>query len=297
MTCMVVFGAGASYGSGDVIPYPPPLGDKLFEKLEDLNKVASKIPKHIKDTFKLNFEKGMAEYFRYTDMSVLPFQRELAGYLAKFSPGETNHYARLISKLNPRRTIYCSLNYDLLFELAANSINFNIIYSNKFELGHVRLLKIHGSSNFWPNLADNAFRGVRITGATIADMNLPIKPVNQQKSIFKAFNEDSIAPAIAMYAEGKAVRVSPDYVSHQQDMWENSLKSSSKVFIVGVRVHLADKHIWEKLASCKAEIHYFGMDKDEPEFNEWKKTYNVKKGFFYKLNFEEAVDTINNLAN
>jgi hypothetical protein len=293
---MVIFGAGASFGSGDVIPYPPPLGNKLFEKLEGLNKTASRIPEHIKEIFRSNFEKGMSEYFKYTNMTIMSFQRELAGYLAKFSPGEINHYTRLISKLNPRRTIYCSLNYDLLFELAAASIKLNTVYSNRFEPGHVRLLKIHGSSNFWPNLADNAFRGVRITGAVYADMNIPIKPVNQQQSIFKALTEDSIAPSIAMYAEGKSVRVSPDYVLHQQTMWENSLTSSSKVFIIGVRVHLADKHIWEKLASCKAQIHYFGMDNDEPEFNEWKNKFNVKKGFFYKSNFELAVNIINNLA-
>jgi hypothetical protein len=293
---MVVFGAGASFGSGDVIPYPPPLGDKLFEKLDGLKKTASRIPENIKEIFRTNFEQGMAEYFKYTNMTVMSFQRELAGYLAKFSPGEINHYTRLIEKLNPRRTVYCSLNYDLLFELAAENLKLGIMYSNRFEPGYLRLLKIHGSCNFWPDIADNAFRGVRITGATYADMSIPIKPVNQQKSILKALTEDSIAPSIAMYAEGKSVRVSPGYVLHQQEMWENSLNSTSKVFIVGVRVHLADKHIWDKLASCKAQIHYFGLSNDEPGFNEWKRKYNIKNGFFYNSNFENAVNTISNLA-
>jgi len=32
MANIILLGAGASYGSGDISPYPPPLGGMLFEK-------------------------------------------------------------------------------------------------------------------------------------------------------------------------------------------------------------------------------------------------------------------------
>lgn len=296
MSHMVIFGAGASYGSGDVTPYPPPLGNQLFEKLEALGKTASRIPPHIKESFKENFEKGMAEYFIHSDMNIMSFQRDLAGYLAKFTPGEVNHYSRLIRKLNNRRTIYSTLNYDLLFEIAANRLNYNTNYSNEYNNGFVRLLKIHGSCNFWPNLAENAFKNVHITGCVDADMNIGIKPVSQSQSLWKAMTEDSIAPSLAMYAEGKAVRVSPGYVLHQQEMWVQSLNAASKVFIVGVKIHQADIHIWKNLAECKADIHYFGLEQDKADFKEWQKRSRHKNATFYKLDFKNAVDTIANLA-
>ena len=32
---VILFGAGASYGAGNVLPYPPPLGRDLYDKLSD----------------------------------------------------------------------------------------------------------------------------------------------------------------------------------------------------------------------------------------------------------------------
>ena len=47
-----------------------------------------------------------------------------------------------------------------------------------------------------------------------------------------------------MYAEGKAVKVSPDYVDDQQSQWKAGAMSAKRIFVVGVGVHAADDHIW-----------------------------------------------------
>ncbi|WP_293797016.1 hypothetical protein [uncultured Pantoea sp.] len=292
MSNLVLLGAGASYGSGDVYPYPPPLGNKLFERLEELGKSASRVPDAIKSKFKVNFEQGMLEYFEWAHRYTMDFQRELAAYLAQFSPGNKNNYQSLIRVFDNRQTVFCSLNYDLLFELSAQKLKFGTHYSNKPKPQHVRLLKIHGSSNFWPHLPSVQFKNVKSWGSSEAEFVAPIKPLTQQQTLSKAMTEDSMAPAIAMYAEGKKVRVSPGYIEEQQRMWRESLDHSSKLFIIGVKVHEADAHIWDLIAKSKSYIYYFGLKDDKPSFDAWKKRHNQFKSKFINANFSQAIEKI-----
>ncbi|MBP2197241.1 hypothetical protein [Pantoea cypripedii] len=297
MGYMILLGAGASFGSGSVLPYAPPLGNSLFTKLEELGNTAASLPNELKDLFRENFESGMAAYNEFANGNVMSFQRELAGYLARFKPLQGNHYIRLIESLNNRRFTYCSLNYDLLFELSANSLGYGITYSNRLAPRNIRLLKIHGSCNFWPDLGKSIIRGVSFFGSFSAAISAQVKPLNQYQSILKSTTEDSIAPAIAMYAEGKKVTVCPDYVSAQQEMWNESINETSKIFIIGVRVHQADKHIWQNIGESESDIYYFGASKaDEEEFVAWKDAYRKKNAYFRLCLFPEAIDAIISLT-
>ena len=113
MASIILLGAGASYGSGDVSPHRPPLGfgeDGLFVRLEALGGIASTLPEHLKSKFRNDFEKGMAEYYEYSDGDIMQFQREMACYRAKFIPGAKNAYIRLIKTAGIKRVIYATLN-------------------------------------------------------------------------------------------------------------------------------------------------------------------------------------------
>jgi len=295
MGYLVLLGAGASKGSLDVDPSPPPLGRELFDELEKLGKNAAHLPKDLKDTFRENFEVGMKEYFERYNKNTMDFQRELAGYLAKFKPGNENNYIKLIRSLNSRRVVYCSLNYDLLFELSAAKLSLNITYSNIFKTGFVRLLKIHGSSNFWPDFGGAIFEDCVTGGAGRADINANIRPLNYEDTI-KSSSESCFAPAIAMFAEGKQVRVCPDYIERQQQYWKESLKRVSKIFIIGVRVHQVDEHIWKEIAESKASVYYFGFEPDEIEFDTWKNDTGKKNAFFRLSDFTKAIGSIRKLC-
>jgi hypothetical protein len=101
MTRLILLGAGASFGSIDVNPHRPPLGDKLFAALETRNGQAPTLPEALKAKFRERFEIGMAAFDEYADGDVMRFQRELAHYLAEFSPGPENVYLRLIRAVSP----------------------------------------------------------------------------------------------------------------------------------------------------------------------------------------------------
>jgi hypothetical protein len=289
---IVLFGAGASFGSVGVEPYPPPLGNGLFQELAKRGGVAASLPNHIQKLYEKNFEEGMAEFYKYSNGNIMSFQRELAGCLASFQPKSNNVYLKIIQALSCQRVIYSSLNYDLLFELSAAKLGFFTSYTSEYQKGAVRLLKIHGSSNFWPDIPTGMLRGCTISGSSRADIQAPIRPFDQIQTLRKCAEEDSVAPAIAMFAVGKAVKISPDFVEHQYEMWVEQVKKSSMIFIIGVRVHEVDEHIWSLIGKAKAIVIYFGFDCDKTEFHQWKTKQNKKNAYFFKSNFEDSVPVI-----
>lgn len=292
MASVVLIGAGASFGSEESAHQTPPLGNSLFDRLEERGGIAASIPSDIKALFRTDFEKGMAQYYEYADGDIMRFQRELAHYLATFSPSDKNAYLRLIDALGTRRVIYCSLNYDLLFELSAANLGLSTLYATDSRQGHVRLIKPHGSSNFWPNIPVGMIRGSTFKLSGRADIQAPIRPLNQKETLFRCESEDSVAPAIAMYAAGKAVKISPDYVDEQQRLWATSVHAARHVFVVGVRVHPVDKHIWGTLSKTKANVTYFGLPGDLDGFVDWKNTARKKRTYFVESDFSHAIHVI-----
>lgn len=289
MVSLVLLGAGASYGSIDASPHTPPLGDDLFNQLETAGGIASTIPDDIKQLFKNNFEEGMAAFYNHSDGDIMRFQRELAHYLARFSPGRNNTYIKLINQLGVHRVVYSSLNYDLLFEISASMLRLNIMYDIKKLDGFVRLLKPHGSSNFWPDIPIGSIRNCTFKRSGRADIQAPIRPLNQIDTIERCVREDSVAPAIAMYAEGKPVKISPDYVENQQRLWSAVVSQSRRIFVVGVRVHQADQHIWRELGKAKGDLFFFGSERSKASFSEWKESSKKKNAYFLEGDFERSI--------
>lgn len=292
---VLLLGAGASFGSVGVKPYAPPLGNDLFTNLAKRNGIASTLPKYIKDKFEKNFEDGMAEYYKYSKGNIMTFQRELAHYLASFQPTDSNIYLKLIEELGSNRVIYSSLNYDLLLELSASRLGLFTNYSSEYKKGGVRVLKIHGSSNFWPDIPTGTFKGCSFVSAK-TNLQVTIRPLDQIRTQQKCIQEDSIAPAIAMFAVGKNVNISPDFVDNQYEMWKKQVIKSSKIFVVGVRVHEIDEHIWGVLGKSKAKIAYFGFDDDKAEFEKWKSNHNKKNAYFFKSDFKSSVQKIKRMC-
>lgn len=294
VSTVILLGAGASFGSGGVEPYPPPLGNGLFSKLVKLGGVAKSLPDEIKAEFNNNFEEGMAKYYKHANGDIMQFQRELASYLASFSPLQNNVYIELLKSIKLNRVIFSSLNYDLLFELSAFSLGYSISYNSAPARNAIRILKIHGSSNFWPDLPVGMCDGIVSANNAVADISALVKPLNQTDTLYRCANEKGLAPAIAMFAQGKSVRVSPEFVDQQYSMWKTAVEKASKIYVIGVRVHEVDEHIWSVFGKSKAWFTYFGFNADKPEFNDWKNRHNKKNAYFYRNDFKSSVGIIRN---
>lgn len=293
METLVLLGAGASYGSepeGGV--NTPPLGKDLFFELCKLGGIASKLPAHMKSVFRQDFEQGMAFFNERRNIDLQLFHRELSSYLADFVPSAKSYYAELVKLFHGRNVVFSSLNYDMMLEEAILAAGLHIRYRLMSEPDCVRLLKPHGSINFWPDFPHEMFVNCTSTGSGSA-LSAPVRPIHRQDAKHRCGVDTSFSPAISMYAKGKKVSVCPDYVSEQQMMFAEACGRASKIMIVGVRVVPEDSHIWKPIADSCAEVVYFGSNEDEVELKSWGVESGRKNIVFVEGFFGKAISEFN----
>ena len=296
MSSVFLFGAGASAFSGECTPRNPPLGNNLFSELQRCGGVAATVTGELAEIFSRNFEDGMAEFRRAREVETTAFQRDLAKYFVEFSPGNSNHYITLIRTLAEirRPSVFATLNYDLLLEISICRTGYMVSYSGlPVPDRNLAVLKLHGSCNFLPDLESIKIRGISFNLSAAPESSVlsgPVRAVDAPEVIEFCNREDSIAPAIALYARGKKVLYCPDFVRQQQYQFINEIKQASRVFIIGVRVTPEDLHIWKPLRASNASLFYVGPDSSEFEF--WCKTEKRRRAVPFAETFESSIPLI-----
>lgn len=286
MTTNFVFGAGASFGSLHCEPEVPPLGQNLFRAMKQggfLSNIEGEWAARFED-----FEEGMEYFFCNRSGEVVRFLKEMSLFFLKYKPVGGNLYTKLASAAlaSKERSVFMTTNYDLLLEYACDTAGGRFDYS--FEKGgsHLSLLKIHGSCNF---ITDCYMRGFSLSFKDWDKpaFKFPVKPSRDLREIFEFCRDSAVAPSIAMYSPSKLRLFDGDFVEGQYDSWVESLKFAKKVFIVGARVHLVDKHIWGVLSQVDAEICYVG--KENSGFEDWSRDNGRKADKIIGDTFESAM--------
>nr|WP_314493222.1 hypothetical protein [uncultured Pseudomonas sp.] len=288
MNKLVLLGAGASYGSEPAGQPTPPLGTGLFDQLAARPGIASKLPKPIKDSFK-DFEQGMAQFANKQSGDIQQFQREMASYLAEFSPSSNSLYHKLLALFDRKETVFASLNYDLLLEEAIEAVGYHPTYDLKLLYKHIRIIKPHGSSNFWYDLPNSSFKNLRFEGGGAA-LAAPVMPRTRLDTLALCKADDSFAPAMSLYAKGKEVKTCPDYVVEQQRLFAEACSGAEEIYVIGVRVVPEDFHVWDPIKDSPAHLTYFGGDQDEAEFYNWAGNCKKENFAFVKSYFNDALE-------
>lgn len=294
MSVVLMFGAGASYGSLDCFPKCPPLGQDLFNELQEHGTVAKKINEDIADSFRNSFELGMEIFWEINNTDVTDFLRETASFFLQFKPGEKNLYFRLarFMKENNRKAIITTTNYDMLIELSVCSIGWLVNYSTDSVLPkNIPVLKVHGSCNFLPDIKQLQISGIKFdlseAGPNASILDGPVKAVQVNEAMHFCNTENSVAPVMSMYARGKRILFCPKFIESQQKQWLQEVIRAKHIIIIGLAVNPADNHIWEPLASTKAKITYVGLGQKEI-FQDWVNLNKCRKAVFLCDTFKEA---------
>ncbi|CAK3383265.1 hypothetical protein EDB51_12194 [Vibrio crassostreae] len=283
----LIFGAGASYGSGRCIPDNPPLGMTLYDELTSLNGAFSRLNGEIKEVFEeQGFEHGMAKIPNHSEV-INQLQKELACYLSSFSITNENAYVRLFNRLKWQldHINIVTLNYDILIEQALNIKGFNVDYNGSNN--GVNVLKPHGSSNFLPHLPND----FNINGFTAIDCNvfvegLPTRAVFSHADIKSWCNDPKnkdLSPSLSLYNKDKRVVINSDLIKHIQDRYVKIISDSDLIVLVGIKYIPHDEHIWHPLESIDSPI--VVVDPYPSDISNWAtrcKKDNVKiieKGF------------------
>jgi len=264
-----LFGAGASYGCGDVYPHRPPLGNQLYEHL----RVAfpdswGALPSDLGDYFAINFEKGMDVLWKeHIDRSALLLQ-QMGIYFSRFAPA-TKHgtmFRKIVSRLIGRRAndvLLSTLNYDRLLdgELTRAGLSVNYMFPPG---GVVPLIKLHGSCNWFIDMP-GVNRYVNLS-PTIR-IEAPIRSVNSEKEVTRYLTGDTpFHPVICLYNQEKSAPLCRSFFEHLQKDWGERILTAQQVALVGVRPYPDDAHVWGPLAATHARVLCIG---DRLAFEKW----------------------------
>jgi hypothetical protein len=273
---IVLFGAGASFGSGEVYPYPPPLGSGLYSELRKAYPQWASLPSDLEMKFASNFEEGMGEIISKYGMAISPLMQRMAVYFAGFSlrKNSDNLYVSLLSELKRRdklsKTILATLNYECLLEMSAY---INQIEQSYFDVrpNSANIWKIHGSCSFKFS-GMNATRAVRMSGYNLQG-GFTIVP--DLREIISYYNGDtSLYPAMCLFAKDKPIHVSTDIILEQIRKWQQLVLNATKIIIIGVRPFEEDSHIWNFVANSDAQVVMVGSEK---EFMAWCDRKRIRK--------------------
>lgn len=298
MSTLFLFGAGASFGSGACFPTTPPLGGALFDELRKSGGVAARVSQDLADLFRRDFEAGMDRFWRDHNSWTSELLRDMARFFAVFEPGEGNFYMAVISALGGTRkkAVFATTNYDLLIERAIARSGLFISYSGlPVPPQNIPVLKIHGSCNFLPDMGTGGIKGIAFdlsqAGQGAAVLDAPIRVARSTQEILQfCSTEDAIGPALAMYHPSKRVLYSAPFVKGQQEAFLSSVRSASRIYLIGLRVHPVDEHIWQPLAAATSPLFYVGREPDD--FHKWATENRRKKAFSIASSFSEALPVI-----
>jgi hypothetical protein len=288
-TIVFLFGAGASFGAGGILPEPPPLGAHLFSILEQ-NYPGSwgSLPAGIKATLRRDFENGMLEVHDSFGVAIPSLMREMAIYFIQFRPAsQSSLYCRLIQDLARvgvlNRTLFSTLNYECVLEFSLLNQGYAIDYFGNATPPAVHVQKFHGSCNMFSQTLQVSPGIIYSTGITFEggieaflDPNLVIQ---------RCLTETALAPVMCLYMRGKPVSVAPSIIQDQQHKWAASVYSAKAIVCIGIRLTPADVHLWEPLAKTAASLYFIG---NAQEFNDWSKQHRPHKSECLGSRFAEA---------
>ncbi len=292
MTDLILFGAGASYGSQP--KNVPPLGANLFDELRKFGKYWNQIPKELVDVFKTDFEKGMEELGNHYPMALAPLQREMAVYFFNFNATKDNLYVKLASliKKTKWKGAISTLNYERLLEQSLLYNGLKCIIgrptSNSYDL---ELNFPHGCCNF---LCEGivASNGVFFTGNNISTSGRVVIE-NNPVSYIRKIRENQFPPVMSYFDPSKFTTSCSNFIIEQRKRYRELVLNAEKIAIVGLRVREHDNHIWNPLKQTSATIYYCSGKSAGDEFEKWrKKSRPNSNDEIYKMYFREGFNTI-----
>src|SRR5687768_14554101 len=148
-----LFGAGASFGAGGIVPEPPPLGGQLFRILAShYRRSWGQLPADVERQMEEDFEAGMAMVYERHSMAIPLLMREMALYFSQFRPqSRSSLYCRLAKDVEDHidALAFATLNYECVLEYALLEAGASIDYFGNDDNGAATVWKLHGSCNMF----------------------------------------------------------------------------------------------------------------------------------------------------
>lgn len=273
LTQVLLFGAGASKGCGDVYPYPPPLGFEPYEALRvSCPRSWGALPAELDQMFRDDFETAMEKLWHDSSQVVPTLMQQMALYFNEFSPEASGtHYGRLVSALRAAgrlsETLFSTLNYENILEMElAQRGAVRLTMEFPAPDGSATVHKLHGSCNYVPDDGIRVSRSaVRFTSA-VTFPSMKVLSTQDEVRRWMLDPDNGLPPAMCLYMKEKPIQAGGAVIAAMQQSWRDAIAQAGKVVIIGVRPNPHDVHLWDAIADTPATVCYVG---DAATFTEW----------------------------
>lgn len=291
---LIIFGAGASYGSDT--SDTPPLGSTLFAELQRFDPVGwGCIDRAIAEIFADDFELGMTK----VNPHALPIlQRAMACYFFNFhfKLKTTNLYiklARRIAEKNWNGAI-TTLNYELLLESSLLYAGLKVNVGEPETLGQLELCYPHGCCHLFCESVRAKAGCVSFNGFGV-HTNGTIRRIVDPKEYHGRINDDAFPPVMSYFEPKKRCSSGINLIENQRSRLKTLILNAKNIALIGIRVREHDNHIWDSLAETRAKLIYCSGEKGGQEFESWKlKTRSEKQDTILSGFFFDSFETICN---
>ncbi len=276
---LILFGAGASYGSDT--SSTPPLGADLFDQLARFNPDGwGKIAPDLAVTFRADFERGMTGLADQNPHALPPLQRAMAAYFFRFQPRNTNLYfklAQLIHRSGWTGTI-ATLNYERLLEISLLASQLRVVVGNDpDQTPGVELILPHGCCHLFCDSVRGAAGFVSFAGMNVTT-NGPVRAIADPNEFLQRLGSDAFPPVMSYFEPAKHTTAGANFIQAQRARWAHTGSRADQIAIVGVRVRPGDSHIWDPLKQSPARLIYCGGTTGATEFQSWAATHRAGRG-------------------
>lgn len=301
LTYAIIFGAGASFGSGPVIPKPPPMTNDLLNALERLfPTVWGALPEGQRALLRKDFEAGMREIGHKNPHDLPPLQRSMASFFFGFVPGEGNLYRNLARRIKAKAWpgALISLNYERLLELSLAVEGVSPFIGSPPDNGpSVELCLPHGCCHIFCESVRGTARGISLSGTAVSTRG-PVKTVTSPGEYAKRIREDAFPPVMSYFDPAKLTTSGVNFIEEQRARYNTIVKGAKVVAIIGIRVRPNDKHLWEALALTHAQVVYSSGKDRGRDFAEWARDNRKGKASavlysYFGEGFEEICARVN----
>jgi len=285
---LVIFGAGASYGSD--ISNVPPLGNKLFDALSAFAPSTwGKLPKKYSELFQKDFEKGMETLSSEQNSWLPPLQRTMAAYFFNFLPQQTNLYFRMANLIKESawnlRGSLVTINYERMLPICLTANNLQpILLPLPYEIKEnvIELCLPHGTCNLFCSIQASG----NLTFSRLAFDGGAVECIIDDSKFQQRLAHDAIPPIMSYFEPQKSNSSGTSFIANMRKRYQELVLGSQKIALIGLKVRSFDTHIWNPLAETNAEIIYCSGKQAGSEFLDWSKkrrrgkTDKILEGYF-----------------
>ena len=293
---LIIFGAGASYGSD--ADGTPPLGADLYDALVKFDPEGwGSIDQKLSEVFRKDFEIGMKKLWDDNPQTIPFRQRAMAAYFFRFRPKPTNLYIRLAELIKSNRWTGALINFNYELLLQASLLWSDLRPCGKKCGGPTNLVEVcmpHGCCNIFVGPQCANARSVMPSGEMVKVWSTHVEVAQSIEECNDYMRSSGRYPPVMSYYEPtKMTHTGTNFIEAERERFVELVENSKAIAIIGLRVRPHDTHIWDHLERTCAKIIYCSGRSAAHEFTAWRdKVRPHKKNVVLPTYFSESFETL-----